>query len=73
VPLKLRFNEGIFRLSEKPDGGARLFGSFCEGGYPTFDKRNSPEGAKQNLSAHAEAAQECQAQSIADKVRSYES
>jgi len=28
VPLKLRFNEGIFRLSEKPDGGASLLGYF---------------------------------------------
>ncbi len=27
-PLKLRWSEGIFRLSEKPDAGARPFGSF---------------------------------------------
>jgi len=28
VPLKLRWSEGIFRLSEKPDVGASLLGYF---------------------------------------------
>ncbi|WEJ70641.1 hypothetical protein [Pseudomonas sp. PSE14] len=50
--------------------------------FVSFDKRNSPEGAKQNTSEHAEAAldtqtrnkkQETRNKSIADKVRSYDS
>ncbi|OQR31142.1 hypothetical protein BWR15_21275 [Pseudomonas sp. T] len=50
-------NRGYFSRSEKPDVGARLFGSFWEGGYPAFAKRDSPEGAKHEAHAHAEAAQ----------------
>jgi hypothetical protein len=40
-----------------PYVGARPFGPFWEGGYPTFAKRDSPEGAKQETTQHAEAAQ----------------
>ncbi len=54
--------------------GARLFGSFWEGGYPTFAKRDSPEGAKQEADAHDGATRETKARGrhIADGVRSYE-
>ncbi len=42
--------------------------------FVSFDKRDSPEGAKQDLSAHAEAAQKRpNKKSIAEKLRSYES
>ncbi|MFV3368216.1 hypothetical protein ACNFH5_08525 [Pseudomonas sp. NY15435] len=37
VPLKLQFNEGIFRLSEKPDVRGKtfaFFGAFAKEGRP---------------------------------------
>jgi hypothetical protein len=71
APFRRPKSRGHFSRSEKPDGGARLFGSFWEGGYPTFDKRDSPEGAKHRVRAHAEAAQNTQSKSIAEKLRSY--
>jgi hypothetical protein len=51
--------------------GARPFGSFWEGGYPTFAKRDSPEGAKYKPGAHAEAMQNYTTTSniIAEKIR----
>ena len=72
-PLKLRFNEGIFREAKNRMSGARPFGSFWEGGYPTFAKRDSPEGAKHGINAHTEATQETSERGwhIADEVRSY--
>jgi hypothetical protein len=51
VPLKLRFNEGIFRPKRKTGCPGQafwlLFGVW---------KSDSPEGAKPNTSAHAKAA-----------------
>jgi hypothetical protein len=38
-PLKLRFNEGIFRLSEKPDVRGKTFGYFG-----AFAKVTRPRG-----------------------------
>ena len=70
VPLKLRFNEGIFRPKRKTGcpGQAFLVTSLA------FERSNSPEGAKQKIRAHAEATQETKARGrhIADGVRSYE-
>jgi hypothetical protein len=44
VPLKLCFNEGIFRLSEKPDVRGKPFGYFSGGGLPSFGKVTRPRG-----------------------------
>ncbi len=68
-PLKLRWSEGT-PAKPGPDAGARPFGSFWG---RAFAKRDSPEGEKQNLPAHAEATQNppYENKNIADKVRSY--
>jgi hypothetical protein len=44
VPLKLRFNEGIFRLGEKPDIRGKTFAYFAWGGHPSFGKVGRPRG-----------------------------
>ncbi len=40
------FNEGIFRLSEKPDVRGKTFASFGWGGHPSFAKGGRPRGRK---------------------------
>ncbi|WP_259753248.1 hypothetical protein [Pseudomonas sp. GCEP-101] len=67
-PLKLRFNEGIFRPKRKTGCPGQAFWLF----FGVW-KSNSPEGAKHEAYAQTEAAQKLPARSksIADKVRAY--
>ncbi len=57
---------GNFSPKRKTGCRGRPFGSFWG------PKTDSPEGAKQKVSSHTEAAQKHPNESVADKVRSYE-
>ncbi|MCP1623118.1 hypothetical protein [Pseudomonas nitroreducens] len=59
VPLKLRFNEGIFRLSEKPDDWGKtfaFFGSFAKEGRPRGRNTESARPWKRRWNTQANAA-----------------
>jgi hypothetical protein len=59
VPLKLRFNEGIFRLSEKPDVRGKTFayfGSFAKVGRPRGRNTTSTRTPKRRRKTNDNAA-----------------
>jgi len=59
VPLKLRFNEGIFRLSEKPDVRGKTFasfGAFAKGGRPRGRNKKPTRMPKRRRTPDLEAS-----------------
>ncbi|MDN6856393.1 hypothetical protein QO207_07320 [Pseudomonas sp. CAN2814] len=61
MPLKLRFNEGIFRLSEKPDVRGKtfaFFGAFAKEGRPRGRNTEFARTPKRRWNAYIKAAKQ---------------
>jgi len=59
VPRELRWTEGIFRLSEKPDVRGKtfaFFGAFAKEGRPRGRNRKSPRTSKRRMNTLTDAA-----------------